>query len=176
MGIQCGIVGLPNVGKSTLFNALTKAQIAAENYPFCTIDPNVGVVPLPDPRLDVIAGIVKPQAIIPTSMQFVDIAGPSMRMRMIKSAEEIAHITEMTRIADLGGAAVAEAAKVGVSILRLDSTSNAVSALTRITTTLRVLFIFDASSAFTIPSWRSTPSSMARRPRLSASPPSNRCR
>jgi GTP-binding protein YchF len=75
MGIQCGIVGLPNVGKSTLFNALTKAQIAAENYPFCTIDPNVGVVGVPDPRLAQLAAIAKPQKILPTAMEFVDIAG-----------------------------------------------------------------------------------------------------
>ena len=75
MGIKCGIVGLPNVGKSTLFNALTKAGIAAANFPFCTIDPNVGVVPVPDPRLGELAEIVKPQRTIPTSMEFVDIAG-----------------------------------------------------------------------------------------------------
>ncbi|MBI2311887.1 MAG: redox-regulated ATPase YchF [Betaproteobacteria bacterium] len=75
MSLKCGIVGLPNVGKSTLFNALTRAGIAAENYPFCTIDPNVGVVELPDPRLYAIAGLVKPQKVIPATVEFVDIAG-----------------------------------------------------------------------------------------------------
>lgn len=75
MGIKCGIVGLPNVGKSTLFNALTQAGIDAENFPFCTIEPNTGVVPVPDPRQDKIAAIVNPKRILPTTMEFVDIAG-----------------------------------------------------------------------------------------------------
>lgn len=75
MALKCGIVGLPNVGKSTLFNCLTKAQVAAANYPFCTIEPNVGVVAVPDPRLDKIAAIVSPERILPTTVEFVDIAG-----------------------------------------------------------------------------------------------------
>ena len=75
MGLKCGIVGLPNVGKSTIFNALTKAGIAAENYPFCTIEPNVGIVEVPDPRLKALADIVKPEHIVPAVVEFVDIAG-----------------------------------------------------------------------------------------------------
>ena len=75
MGLKCGIVGLPNVGKSTIFNALTKAGIAAENYPFCTIEPNVGIVEVPDPRLQKLSEIVKPERIVPAAVEFVDIAG-----------------------------------------------------------------------------------------------------
>jgi GTP-binding protein YchF len=101
MGIKCGIVGLPNVGKSTLFNALTKAQIAAENYPFCTIDPNVGVVGVPDPRLDALSVIVKPQRVLPATVEFVDIAG------LVEGASEgkgkgnafLSHIRETDAIA-----------------------------------------------------------------------------
>lgn len=104
MGFKCGIVGLPNVGKSSLFNALTSSAIAAENYPFCTIEPNVGVVPVPDPRLERIAGMVKPQRTVPSSMEFVDIAGlvegasrgeglGNQFLSHIRETQAIAHVT-----------------------------------------------------------------------------------
>jgi len=112
MGFKCGIVGLPNVGKSTLFNSLTKAGIAAENYPFCTIDPNIGIVEVPDPRLQQLSAIVNPKKTIPTTMEFVDIAGlvagaskgeglGNQFLGHIRDTDAIAHVVRCFEDADI---------------------------------------------------------------------------
>ena len=106
MGFKCGIVGLPNVGKSTIFNAITSAGAEAANYPFCTIEPNVGIVTVPDPRLDVLSGIVNPQNVLPTTMEFVDIAGlvkgaaegEGLGNKFLSNIREVDMIAEVVRI------------------------------------------------------------------------------